>query len=436
MDIPSVSQLDVATLGPCRIPSPLQQRREQFTTDSRVLVCGETDEIAPFVGHGPLPAFEAAGPRADIFFDPTKLTCGIVTCGGLCPGLNDVIRSLFLTLRHGYGVQKVLGFRYGYSGLAPNPRAKPLELDAPTVENIHHKGGTLLGSSRGHQDVGQMVEQLRLLDVGILFAVGGDGTLRGAHAIAAEVARRGLAISVIGIPKTIDNDLMWTQRTFGFATAVEAARSVIHAAHTEARAVWHGVGLVKLMGRHAGFIAAHATLASGDVNFCLVPEVPFTLDGRGGLFDLLVARLQARRHAVIVVAEGAGQNLIDGDDAGRDASGNQKLKDIGRFLRQELRTRWAEREIPINVKYIDPSYIIRGQPANSADSSFCLMLGQHAVHAGMAGRSHMMVGFWNHRFTHVPLALVADRPKALRPQGETWQRVLEATGQPASMLGT
>ncbi|MEM7584390.1 MAG: ATP-dependent 6-phosphofructokinase [Acidobacteriota bacterium] len=435
-NIPAAGQLEVARLGPCRVPSPLLRRREHFTSDSRILVCRETAELEPLVAAGSVPAFEAAGPRREIFFEPEGLTCGIVTCGGLCPGLNDVIRSIFLTLRHGYGVRKVLGFRYGYSGLVREPRSAPIELDSALVESIHHKGGTLLGSSRGPQDLGEMVDQLERLGVSILFAIGGDGTLRGAHALAQEIARRQLPISIIGIPKTIDNDLMWTQRTFGFVTAVESAQSVIHAAHTEARAVWHGVGLVKLMGRHAGFIAAHATLASGDVNFCLVPEVPFSLEGQGGLIELLAARLQERRHAVVVVAEGAGQELVSDGSAGRDASGNRKLEDIGVFLRQRFRARFAELDIPINVKYIDPSYIIRGQPANSNDSSFCLMLGQHAVHAGMAGRSRMMVGFWNNNFIHVPLALVADRSKTLDPGGETWQRVLETTGQPASMVGS
>ncbi|MEM7355585.1 MAG: ATP-dependent 6-phosphofructokinase, partial [Acidobacteriota bacterium] len=370
-------------------------------------------------------------PRPDLFFRPDELACGIVTCGGLCPGLNDVIRSIFLTLHHAYGVRRIFGFRYGYAGVAADRPAPPLELDPHTVETIHQRGGTLLGTSRGPRDVGGMVDELVRWNIGILFTVGGDGTLSGASAIAEEIERRRLPISVIGIPKTIDNDLVWTERTFGFATAVEHAQSTIAAVHSEARAAWNGVGLVKLMGRHSGFIAARATLASGDVNFCLVPEVPFQLQGEAGLFAHLERRLAERRHAVVVVAEGAGQDLVGGDDAGRDLSGNRKLKDIGPFLRAEIRRHFAARQKPVNVKYIDPSYIIRSQPANAFDSSFCLMLGQHAVHAGMAGRTAMMVGFWNHRFTHVPLTLVAGRRKHLEPLGETWQRVLETTGQPA-----
>ncbi len=432
MNIPAASELDIRILGECRETSPLVGRRERFAADSRVLVAAETEELEPFLGKGPLPAFEAAGPRTRTFFDPDKLTCGIVTCGGLCPGLNDVIRSVVLTLHHAYGVRRVFGFRYGFSGLTAGRYADPMLLEPKTVENIHQRGGTLLGTSRGPQDVAETVDQLMRWRIGILFAAGGDGTLRGASAIAAEIARRGLEIAVIGIPKTIDNDLMWTERTFGFATAVEEAQAVIEAVHSEAQAAWNGIGLVKLMGRHSGFIAAHASLASGDANFCLVPEVRFTLGGRNCLMEMLEKRLAQRHHAVIVVAEGSGQELIDGAEE-RDPSGNLKLKDVGVFLRGRIRAHFAARETPVDVKYIDPSYTIRSQRANSADSSFCLMLGQHAVHAGMAGRTDMMVGFWNHRFTHVPLGLDAGGRKQLEPQGEIWQRVLGTTGQPQSM---
>ena len=439
MKIPDASALEITTLGECREPSPLVGHRERFATDSRVLVAAETVQLEPFLGNGPIPAFEAAGPRTEIFFRPEKLSCGIVTCGGLCPGLNDVIRSVVLTLFHAYGVRRILGFRYGYCGLSSGRQTEPLLLGPEMVENLHHQGGTLLGTSRGPQDIAEVVDQLVKSRVSILFTVGGDGTLSGASAIAAEIARRGLRIAVVGIPKTIDNDLAWTERTFGFATAVEEAQAVLAAAHSEARAAWNGVGLVKLMGRHSGFIAAHAALACGDVNFCLVPEVPYALDGPGGLLDELGQRLAARHHAVIAVAEGSGRDLIGGDAEQhhgakpRDASGNLKLKDVGIFLRQRIREHFATRCLPVDVKYIDPSYIIRSQPANSLDSSFCLMLGQHAVHAGMAGRTDVMIGYWNHRFTHVPLALVAGRRKQLEPHGAIWQRVLGTTGQPPSM---
>ena len=294
----------------------------------------------------------------------------------------------------------------------------------------------MLGSSRGPQDPGEMVDTLVAWDIDILFCVGGEGTLRGAGNLAEEVERRGLDISVIGIPKTIDNDLLWIQRSFGFMTAVEAARDVVEAAHTEAVGAYNGVGLVKLMGRYSGAIAANATLASGDVNFCLVPEVPFAMDGAGGLLEHLEQRIAERHHALIVAAEGAGQELMDDqDDPGLDASGNRKLRDVGGFLKRRIESHFAAAGIPVHLKYIDPSYAIRGLPANSMDSSYCLILGQHAVHAGMAGRTRMMIGFWNHAFTHVPLSLVAQGRKHIDPRDEVWQRVLDATGQAPEMVG-
>ncbi|MBM3223570.1 MAG: ATP-dependent 6-phosphofructokinase, partial [Candidatus Tectomicrobia bacterium] len=297
-------------------------------------------------------------------------------------------------------------------------------------------GGTLLGSSRGPQDVGDMVDTLVKWNVGILFAIGGDGTLRGGSALHQEITRRRLPIAVIGVPKTIDNDLLWIERSFGFATAVEEADNALVAAHAEARGAWNGIGLVKLMGRHAGFIATHASLANADVNFCLVPEVPFTLDGQGGFLQALEDRLDRKHHAVVVVAEGAGQELLqDPKRLAHDASGNLRLHDIGVFLRDQIVHYFAQCDKETSVKYIDPSYIIRGIPANAVDAEYCLLLGQHAVHAGMAGRTNMVVGYWNQHFTHLPIAQAVSGRKQLDPQGEVWQRVLEATGQPASLVG-
>jgi 6-phosphofructokinase 1 len=439
MPLPLPEALAVATLGPYGVPSPLRQRQERFVDDAhRVLVSAHTAELQPFLEAGQdLPAFELAGPRAEIFFAPDTLTCGLVTCGGLCPGQNNVIRSIVLTLTYAYGVRRIVGFRYGYAGLASRSNCEPLLLTPEVVESIHEHGGTLLGSSRGPQDVGDMVDTLVRWNVGILFAIGGDGTLRGAAALRQEIARRHLRISVIGVPKTIDNDLLWIERSFGFATAVEEATNALVAAHAEARGAWNGVGLVKLMGREAGFIAAHSSLANCDVNFCLVPEVPFTLTGQGGFLPALEARLERKHHAVVVVAEGAGQALFqNADGKARDASGNRRPQDIGVFLRDQITRYFAERHTEVSVKYIDPSYIIRGIPANAVDAEYCLLLGQHAVHAGMAGRTGMVVGYWNQHFTHLPMALAVAGRKQIDPEGEIWHRVLEATGQPASMVGT
>lgn len=438
MELPNQNELQVASLGKCDFLSPIIARGEALIDNSnRILVSSDTRDLDPFLKDGEAPpSFEMAGPRRELFFNPSSLTAGIVTCGGLCPGLNDVIRSLVMTLTYVYGTRRIIGFRYGYAGLSSKSPEKPLLLTPEMVGLIQNNGGTMLGSSRGNQSPQEMVDTLVAWDVGILFAVGGDGTLRGASAIADEVKRRNLPISVIGVPKTIDNDIQWVQRSFGFLTAVEEARRSITAAHAEARGARNGVGLVKLMGRHSGFIAASATLANPDVNFCLIPEVPFTLYGKGGFLENLTDRLQERKHAVVVVAEGAGQELLqDPEKLALVASRNIQLQDIGIFLRDEITCYCKQQGLPINIKYIDPSYTIRSQPSNSNDSAYCLVLAQHAVHAGMAGRTNMLIGFWNDKFVHVPIALATKQRRQLDPLGEEWQYLLQMTGQPASMVG-
>jgi 6-phosphofructokinase 1 len=352
----------------------------------------------------------------------------VVTCGGLCPGLNDVVRSIVLTLHHHYHVPEILGFRYGYAGLA-GVSEEPTRLTPQVVASVHRQGGTLLGTSRGPHPRDQMLDNLARLGVRVLFAIGGDGTLRGASELADAAEERGQQLGVVGIPKTIDNDLAWVDQSFGFSTAVAEATRAIQAAHNEARGAANGVGIVKLMGRHSGFIAAQASLSSPDVNFCIVPEVPFALDGPGGLLDRLEPRLSSRGHAVIVVAEGAGQELL-GPRETTDASGNVKLGDIGVFLRDRIRDHFAGLDTEITVKYIDPSYTIRSLPADAFDAHYCNALGQHAVHAALAGFTDAMVGRWGGHFTVVPLPLVTSSRRRLDPDGDVWQRVLQTTGQP------
>jgi len=425
------AELDFTTeiLGESVFPSPM--RDDRFTgDDERIMYHSRFEDIKLFIDAGKEPPMlELAGPRQRIFFNPATIACGIVTCGGLCPGINDVIRAVVLSLRHHYGVDRIYGFRYGYEGLVKRIGHIPLDLTPESVNSIGELGGTILASSRGPQDPVEMVDYLEELGVRILFAIGGDGTLKGASAIAAEALRRGLPLSVIGIPKTIDNDISFVQTTFGFETAVSEAHRAIYAAHTEASGARNGIGMVKLMGRDSGFIAAFASLIDSQVNFCLVPEVPFTLDG---LLRNLEERLQRRGHAVVVVAEGAGQELL-AVTAERDASGNVKLGDIGAFLRDAIKGHFSGRGIECNLKYIDPSYIIRSQPANPHDSALCLLLGHNAVHAGMAGRTNMVVGFWNHQITHVPIALATSARKKIDPEGRLWGSVLASTGQPREM---
>jgi len=403
----------------------------QFVGDDKhVLYHADCSVITRFLEEDEIPpCFEMAGPREKIYFDPSKVKAGIVTCGGLCPGLNDVIRATVLSLFHHYGVRTVFGFRYGFEGLSYKYGHAPMELTPEEVQDIHQQGGTILGSSRGPQDVSDMVDTLERMNVNILFTIGGDGTLRGAQAISEEIARRNLKIGVIGIPKTIDNDISHVQRSFGFLTAVSEATATIYSAHSEAQGARNGVGLVKLMGRYSGFIAAYATIANSDVNFCLVPEVPFTLEA---FLGTLRERLEKRHHAVVVVAEGAGQDLM-GTTAERDASGNIRLGDIGVFLKDEIKEYFSKAGIDMELKYIDPSYTIRSKPASPPDSAFCLMLGHNAVHAAMAGRTNMVVGYWRDEFTHLPITAAVSERKQIDPKDKLWTGVMSSTGQPREM---
>jgi 6-phosphofructokinase 1 len=373
--------------------------------------------------------FELAGPREKLFFNPKKTRAAIVTCGGLCPGLNDVIRSIFNELKYAYDIEYVLGFRGGYQGLDPDTNNKPILITHEFVDDIHQLGGTVLGTSRGPVDIKRAVDNLVKLGINILFTIGGDGTQRGGNALFQEAETRGYALSVVGIPKTIDNDVAFVSRSFGYLTAVQEATIVLDRAHIEARSVENGISLVKLMGRHAGFIAAGATVASQDVNFTLVPEVPFKLSGEGGFLEALKKRMLDRKHALIVVAEGAGQDLLEETDAKRDSSGNVLLKDIGPFLRDKIEHFFKSEQIPVVMRYIDPSYIIRSSPANAEDSILCDLFARNAVHAAMAGKTGLVIGYLHDKFIHIPIDLLASRTKKMETTGLAWSAVLAATGQ-------
>jgi 6-phosphofructokinase 1 len=378
--------------------------------------------------HGNPLTVELAGPRRQVFFNGPETRAAIVTCGGLCPGLNDVIRALTMVLWYRYGVREILGLRYGYEGLVQSIGHAPLALTPDVVADIHRNGGTILGSSRGPQPVGLMADFLQEREIDVLFAVGGDGTQRGALELTGELARRGVKTAVVGIPKTIDNDIAHTERTFGFETAVAASQAPIDAAHMEAKGSRNGVGLVRLMGRESGFVAAYAALASSDVNLVLVPEVPFRMEA---VLRFLENRLCLKSHAVIVAAEGAGQDLVSSH--GADASGNRALGDIGLFLKKAIVDHFKSIGMPVGVRYIDPSYTIRSARANADDSVFCFQLSEFAVHAAMSGRTGMVVATWNGRFVHVPMARAVESRKTIDPAGILWQSVLENTGQPVSL---
>lgn len=434
-----ITRYRVSELGPRTIASPLAlstasggQSSKYIAEGTRVLV---QLELPPGRTVDETLALEKAGPRELVYFEPRKTRAGIVTAGGLCPGINNVIRSVVLELVHKYGIASVTGFKYGFAGLDPSSGLEPIPLGPQEVRDIHTRGGTVLGTSRGPCDPKVAVDTLVSRGIDILFTIGGDGTMRAAHKIAAEVERRGAKIAIVGIPKTIDNDIAFVDKTFGFETAVSMARVAIDAAHTEALSTRGGIGLVKIMGREAGFIAASASIASHDVNVCLVPEVPFRLDGPSGLLAHIERRLADRGHAVIVVAEGCGKQLVNDATAPRDASGNLRFAsselDIGPHLKNVITKHLEQRQIPHSLKYIDPSYTLRGVPADAIDSIFCAELARYAVHGAMAGKTDMMVGRLHRAFTHVPLALALSETKRIDPTGELWLAVTESTGQPS-----
>lgn len=421
----------VDSLGSCRVPNPLRLQEHQFVPDEkRTLVSCDVSALNQTGGDlSSYPAMETAGPRARIFHPQYLTRAAIVTCGGLCPGLNSVIKGLVETLNQEYGVREIYGIPYGYEGLA-DPRAHPPQmLDADGVDTIHMEGGSILGTSRGNQRVEDMVQSLVNMRVNILFAIGGDGTLKGASKISEEIRRRQLEISVVGVPKTIDNDIQFVGNSFGFETAVYQSTPVITAAHVEARSVYNGLGIVKLMGRDSGFISAYATLANPVVNFCLVPEDPWLLDGPNGLLKAVERRFRRKSHAVIIVAEGAGQQMFTGQPDRRDASGNLLKYDIGTHLCTCFRDYFTEKKIPMTLKYFDPSYSIRSVPASGTDQIHCHRLAEYAVHAAMAGKTNMVVGYWNETFVHVPIAAATYSRKKIDIQGPLWRSVMACTGQ-------
>lgn len=425
------SSFCVDSLGPANYANPLDIAPKRFIANSKRLAFDPhlfDDKLRDFSSKK-LPSFEIAGPRQKNYFTSAEVKVAIVSCGGLCPGINSVIRALVMQLWHRYNVRVIWGSRYGYQGLAPD--GEPLTpLNPENLVHIHEAGGSFLGSSRGSPPSSLIVDTLMKFKINVLFTIGGDGTMRGAHEIYKECKKRFYKLAIVGIPKTIDNDIAYVRQSFGFDTAVSIAYQAIQSGHNEAKGFFNGIGLVRLMGRHSGFIAASATLAAGHVNFCLVPEIPFALTGERGLFKLLLERLEARKHALIVVAEGAGQNFFSEDIDAKDASGNKKLGNIGLFLKEKITQHFAKIKKTASIKYIDPSYLIRSAPANPADQLFCARLAQNAVHAAMAGKTDMLLGYWHGEMTHVPLAAVNDYRQAIDPTGGLWFNVLEMTGQP------
>lgn len=435
--------LDIPSLGTPLFESPLNELMQKqgtaarFVTDDRAYFHTRQSDIRRYLDQAEVPPMaDLAGPRHKIYFNPAETRCAIVTCGGLCPGINDVIRAIVMTLTPRYGVKSILGILQGFRGFIPEYGLHALDLTPERVSQIYQRGGSILSMSRGSQNKDAIVDFLETRNIQVLFIIGGDGTMKGALEISERARKRNLKISVVGIPKTIDNDILYIDKSFGFQTAFSEAVKAIAIAHNESRSAPNGIGLVKIMGRHSGFIACYAALAQSDVNFVLIPEVPFDLEGDNGFLEHLRRRLEKRQHAVVLVAEGAGQNLFEPETLGADASGNQKFQDIGLLLQRKIKAHFQNAGMEINLKYIDPSYMVRGVPASSQDSYFCLRLAQNAVHGAMAGFTEFVVARRNNQYVYLPMKLICSGRRVVDTSSELWTSVLESTGQPSDMTRT
>ena len=435
------SRFEISTLGECTVKSPLQLGYEKgdgiynyIKDNERILFDRSIESFLKHKDEDSLPlSFEKAGPRELIYFEPVKTKAAVVTCGGLCPGLNNVIRSIVMELNYRYGVTNITGFQYGFEGMISSYNHPFLNLNPEVVDDIHLHGGSILGSSRGDQNVSEMVDTLHRNNINMLFCVGGDGTLRGANEIFEEITKRNLKICIAAIPKTIDNDINFIEKSFGFETAFSKAHDIIGDAHNEAKGYYNGIVIIKLMGRDSGFIATHATLAMQEVNFILIPEMgEFDMDGEKGFLAALKKRIELKHHAMIVVAEGAGQHLFTDKTSEKDGSGNIKPKDIGIYLKDKIASFFKTAQIPVALKYIDPSYIIRSATTTANDSKFCSQLAQNAVHGAMAGKTGFVAGIWSDTFTYLPIFATLTGRKKIDLESELWWNVIEATGQPLS----
>ncbi|MDR2864468.1 MAG: ATP-dependent 6-phosphofructokinase [Spirochaetaceae bacterium] len=436
-----IDKLDftIEELGPRNVHSPITMSKKEgdfiakYVSDDDFLLF---DTNARLGSREPLDrsqVVEKAGPREMIYFMPEHVHAGIVTCGGLCPGLNDVIRSIVRCLWYHYRVRRITGIKYGYRGFLPEYGFSTMELDVDWVDNIHRMGGTVLGSSRGGgKDVGKIVDAIEQLNLNILFTIGGDGTQRGSLDIADEIERRKLKIACVGIPKTVDNDFSFIQRSFGFDTAVARAVEAVASAHMEASSQPNGIGLVRLMGRESGFLTVYTALASHEVNFVLIPEVPFDLDGPNGFLDHLERRLRSRKHAVVLVAEGAMQDKIL-ESQNYDAGGNLIMADVGIYLKEAIKNYFKKSDMEITLKYFDPSYQVRSAVAVPVDSVYCDRLGNAAVHAAMAGKTKVVIGLVHDEFVHLPIKVAVSRRAHVNPESSLWRDCLDATHQPILM---
>ncbi|KAK2969919.1 hypothetical protein RJ640_000532 [Escallonia rubra] len=374
--------------------------------------------------------FRRAGARQRVYFESEEVKACIVTCGSLCPGINTVIREIVCGLYNMYGVKRVWGIYGGYKGFHSR---NTTSLTPKAVNDIHKRGGTLLETSRGGHDARRIVDSIQDRGINQVYIIGGDETHKGASEIFQEIRRRGLKVSVAGIPRSIDNDIPVIDRSFGFDTAVEEAQRAINSAHAEAESAANGIGVVKLMGRHSGFIAMYASLASRDVDCCLIPESPFYLEGPGGLFEYIGKRLRENGHMVIVIAEGAGRELHCKDAQFNNRQVDSRIsEDVGFWMSAKIKDHFnRQNKMGISLKYIDPTYMIGAIPCNAADRVYCTLLAHSVVHGAMAGYTGFAVGPVNGRHAYIPLNRILEKQNKVVITDRMWARLLSSTNQPS-----
>jgi 6-phosphofructokinase 1 len=450
--------------------------------------------------------FAEAGPRNMLRFPghhKKLLKVGVLVSGGIAPGINAVISGIVQrhVLYHtpqitdlrvpgktprSYTLQ-VFGFRNGFAGLLAGDDVTVLyDSDSPDeklrahLRRIANRGGSEIGTSRyddllstadpdkREKDLDQVAENLANRHFDILYVIGGDGSMRAAHATWKRSRDNGKSLSVIGVPKTMDNDILWVWQSFGFLSAVEKAREALQQLHTEATSNPR-LCVVQLFGSDSGFVVSHAALASGVCDAALIPEVPFTMKK---LADYITERLSKRfrpgaggqsPYGMIVMAETAvPQDAEDYlSDPEVDLDENEKaaiqafvskgcrvhgqtpdelrtggLKVVSRVLQKRIREMkvddayWADFRVFTN----EPRHLLRAIPPSASDVAFGQRLGVLAVDNAMAGYTDFMISQWMTEYVLVPLDLVVLGRKRVPPNGIFWKSVVASTGQPPELV--
>lgn len=445
--------------------------------------------------------FPEAGPRENLVYPmesrdgaTDSLQVGVLVSGGIAPGINAVIKGIVdrHTLYSNHAKEnddtsydlEIIGYRDGFSGLLSGSHIK---LNRKKVRDFANKGGSLLGTSRYHplldlDDPGKRDSAVRdiisnLKDIDILYVIGGDGSMRAAHMIWTRAQRmhaegEASKLSVVAIPKTMDNDILWVWQSFGFMSAVEKAKQFVLQLHTEASSNPR-LGIMQLFGSDSGFVVTHAALASGVCDYVLIPEADFSMEV---LCEFIKKKLKSRYKrgqdgkspfGMILMAETAiprdginspGCKYIDDPDVGlekeekiaiekfiadgrrvqgqtQDALRRGGIKIISRVVQKEIRQMkpgqyWEKFRVFTN----EPRHLIRAIDPSVQDVIFGQRMGTLAVDNAMAGYTDFMISQWLTEYVLVPLKLVVLGRKRVPQKGIFWKSVLANTGQPHEMV--